>query len=64
MLFRSQWRPALAIAIFVALFFVSSLRRFRRKELFLVWVAALTVIAVLMWGGVLGLSYVPQERWA
>jgi len=61
--FYQQWRPALAIAVFVALFFVSSLRRFRRKELFLVWIAALTVIAVLMWGGVLGLPFVPQERW-
>ena len=61
--FDQQWRPALAIAVFVALFFVSSLRRFRRKELFLVWIAALTAIAVLMWGGVLGLPFVPQERW-
>jgi general L-amino acid transport system permease protein len=61
--FDQQWRPALAIAVFVALFLVSAMRRFRRKELFLVWVAALTVIAVLMWGGVLGLPFVPQERW-
>jgi general L-amino acid transport system permease protein len=61
--FDQQWRPALAIAIFVALFVVSGLRRFRRKELFLVWLAALSAIGVLMWGGVLGLSFVPQERW-
>jgi general L-amino acid transport system permease protein len=61
--FDQQWRPALAIAIFVALYFVSTLRRFRRKELFLVWLAALTAIGVLMWGGVLGLPFVPQERW-
>ena len=61
--FDQQWRPALAVAVFVALFFVSALRRFRRKELMFVWLAALTAIGVLMWGGVLGLSYVPQERW-
>ncbi len=61
--FDQQWRPALAIALFVALFFISALRRFRRKELVLVWVAALTAIGVLMWGGVLGLPYVPQESW-
>jgi general L-amino acid transport system permease protein len=61
--FDQQWRPALAIAVFIALFSVSALRRFRRKELFLVWIGALTVIAVLMWGGVLGLPFVPQERW-
>jgi general L-amino acid transport system permease protein len=61
--FDQQWRPALAIAIFVALFCVSGLRRFRRKELILVWLAALTAIGVLMWGGVFGLPFVPQERW-
>jgi general L-amino acid transport system permease protein len=61
--FDQQWRPALAVVIFVALFFVSGLRRFRRKELILVWLATLTAIGVLMWGGVFGLPYVPQERW-
>ena len=61
--FDQQWRPALAIVIFVALYAVSAMRRFWRKELVLIWLAALTVIGVLMWGGVLGLPYVPQERW-
>jgi general L-amino acid transport system permease protein len=61
--FDQQWRPALAIAIFVALYVVSAMRRFWRQELFAIWLVALTVIAVLMWGGVLGLTYVPQERW-
>jgi general L-amino acid transport system permease protein len=61
--FDQQWRPALAIMMFVALYVVSAMRRFRRKELILIWLAALTVIGVLMWGGVLGLPYVPQERW-
>ncbi len=61
--FDEQWRPALAIVIFVGLYVVSAMRRFWRKELFLIWLGALTVIGVLMWGGVLGLSYVPQERW-
>lgn len=61
--YEEQWRPFLAILIFVALFIVSAMRRFWRKELAYIWVAALTAIGVLMWGGVLGLSYVPQERW-
>jgi general L-amino acid transport system permease protein len=39
------------------------MRRFWRKELALVWVGVLTLIGVLMWGGILGLPYVPQERW-
>jgi general L-amino acid transport system permease protein len=61
--FDQQWRPALAIVIFVTLYAVSAMRRFWRKELALIWIVALTVIALLMWGGVPGLSYVPQERW-
>lgn len=61
--FEEQWRPALAIVIFVALYAVSAMRRFWRKELFLIWLVALTMIGVLMWGGLLGLSFVPQERW-
>jgi general L-amino acid transport system permease protein len=61
--FEQQWRPALAIAIFVALYAVSAMRSFWRKELFAIWLVALTAIGVLMWGGVLGLSHVPQERW-
>jgi general L-amino acid transport system permease protein len=39
------------------------MRRFWRKELILIWLGALTAIGILMWGGVLGLSFVPQERW-
>ena len=61
--FEEQWRPALAILIFIGLFVVSAMRRFWRKELVLIWLGALTAIGVLMWGGVLGLSFVPQERW-
>jgi len=61
--FEEQWRPALAILIFIGLYVVSAMRRFWRKELIIIWIGALTVIGALMWGGVLGLSYVPQERW-
>src|SRR2546425_13293189 len=61
--FEEQWRPALAILIFIGLFVASAMRRFWRKELILIWLGALTAIGILMWGGVLGLSFVPQERW-
>jgi general L-amino acid transport system permease protein len=49
--------------VFVGLYIVSAMRRFWRKELALIWIAALTTIGVLMWGGVLGMPYVAQERW-
>lgn len=61
--FEEHWRPGLACIIFVGLYIVSAMRRFWRKELALIWILALTAIGVLMWGGVLGMPYVPQERW-
>jgi general L-amino acid transport system permease protein len=61
--YDQQWRPALAVLTFIALFLVSSRRSWWRKELVLVWAAALLVIGVLMWGGIFGLSYVSQDRW-
>jgi general L-amino acid transport system permease protein len=61
--FDQQWRPALATLTFIALFFLSSRRSFWRKELIAVWVAALVLIGLLMWGGIFGLTYVSQDRW-
>jgi len=61
--FEEQWRPAIVIALFIGLYTVSAMRRFWRKELILIWVATLTAIGVLMWGGVLGMTYVPQDSW-
>ncbi|QPF86445.1 amino acid ABC transporter permease [Bradyrhizobium genosp. L] len=61
--FDEQWRPAAAVLIFIALFVISSRRSFWRKELFLLWAAALIAIGVLMWGGLFGMSFVSQDRW-
>src|SRR4030081_3414172 len=61
--FDQQWRPGLATLSFVALFFLSSRRSWWRKELVLVWLAALVAIGLLMWGGIFGLPYVSQDRW-
>jgi general L-amino acid transport system permease protein len=61
--FDQQWRPALAMLTFIALFVVSSRRTWWRKELILVWAAALTLIGLLMWGGIPGLPFVSQDRW-
>ncbi len=61
--YEEHWRPLLVCILFTALYVVSAMRRFWRWELALVWAATLTLIGVLMWGGILGLSYVPQERW-
>ncbi len=61
--YEEQWRPAICIALFIGLFTVSAMRRFWRRELALIWLATLAVIGTLMWGGVLGMRYVPQDSW-
>ncbi|MBR0694175.1 amino acid ABC transporter permease [Bradyrhizobium lablabi] len=61
--FEEQWRPALAVLIFILLFVLSSRRSFWRKELILLWAGALIIIGLLMWGGIFGMSYVTQDRW-
>jgi general L-amino acid transport system permease protein len=61
--YEEHWRPALCVVLFIALYAVSAMRRFWRKELLLVWVVTLTVIGILMWGGILGMPHVRQEQW-
>jgi general L-amino acid transport system permease protein len=61
--YDQQWRPAIVLAIFLGMFFVSANKRFWRVELAYLWIAALVAIFVLMWGGVLGMPLVPQDQW-
>src|SRR5579872_2281587 len=61
--YEEQWRPALVVLIFISLYVVSAMRRFWRKELALIWVGALTIVGVLMWGGVFGLTPVTDDYW-
>jgi general L-amino acid transport system permease protein len=61
--YNEQWRPALVVLLFIGLYIVSGMRRFWRKELALIWVATLTAVGILMWGGVLGLSLVTEDYW-
>ncbi|MDH4173820.1 MAG: amino acid ABC transporter permease, partial [Betaproteobacteria bacterium] len=61
--YEQHWRPALGILLLIALYVVSAMRRFWRPALAGLWLAGLVAIGVLMWGGVLGLTYVENERW-
>ncbi len=61
--FEEHWRPAASIAIFLALYFASTIRRLPFQLLATLWGVGLIAIALLMWGGVFGLGSVPQERW-
>ncbi|HZR87949.1 MAG TPA: amino acid ABC transporter permease [Bradyrhizobium sp.] len=61
--FDQQWRPAVATVVFIALFFLSTRRTLWGRKLIYLWAAALVLIGVLMWGGVLGMPFVVQDRW-
>jgi general L-amino acid transport system permease protein len=61
--YAEHWRPALVIVVFLALYGVSAMRRFWNRNLVWIWLGGLTLIGILMWGGVLGLRFVEQERW-
>ncbi len=61
--YDEQWRPLLASIILVAALVCSAIRRFWSVWLVAVWAVALVAVAVLMWGGVFGLSYVENARW-
>jgi general L-amino acid transport system permease protein len=61
--YDQQWRPAICVVLFIALYGVSAMRRFWRKELALIWIATLVVIGILMWGGLLGLVPVSEDYW-
>jgi general L-amino acid transport system permease protein len=61
--YAQQWRPAVAMLLLVAMYVVSAQPRFWNRRLPLAWAVALGALSVLMFGGVLGLAYVPDDRW-
>jgi len=61
--YELHWRPAIATLVLIGLWVFSAFRVFWKSWLALVWLAGLTVIGILMWGGVLGMPYVENERW-
>ncbi len=61
--YDQQWRPLLTIVIFITLLVASCDRRFWKPWLGLVWIAGFLSVAVLMWGGVLGLTPVENTLW-
>lgn len=61
--YEEHWRPAAATLVLLGLWIFSLLRKAWRWWLALVWPAGLAVIGILMWGGLLGLPYVENERW-
>jgi general L-amino acid transport system permease protein len=61
--YDEQWRPLLATLVLIAVIVCSCVRWFWKPWLGLLWAAGLSMVAMLMWGGVLGMSYVENDRW-
>ena len=61
--YDEQWRPLLASIVLIAVIICSCVRWFWNPYLGLLWIAGLTVVGILMWGGIFGLSYVENDRW-
>ncbi len=61
--FDEHWRPLLAVALFVVAVAVSCYPGFWRPWLAVLWICTLGICALLMWGGILGLTFVETERW-
>ncbi|HUH60271.1 MAG TPA: amino acid ABC transporter permease [Candidimonas sp.] len=61
--YDEQWRPLLATFVLIGVIVCSCVRWFWKPWLGLLWAASLCIVAVLMWGGVLGMSYVENDRW-
>ncbi len=61
--YEEQWRPFLAMILLIGTLIASCNRNFWKRWLFAVWVGALAIFFLLMWGGVLGLSYVDNDLW-
>ncbi len=61
--YEQQWRPLVGILLLVALIGMSCNRNFWKPWLADAWIGGLAVWFILMWGGVLGLPFVPNNLW-
>lgn len=61
--YDEQWRPTLAIALFIVMLLISANPNYWRRGLAVMWIVGVALLAILMRGGVFGLPYVSNERW-
>jgi general L-amino acid transport system permease protein len=61
--YAEQWRPLLVIFIFIFMFLASCDRRLWGNKLILIWAAGAALVMLLMFGGVLGMTYVDTSLW-
>jgi general L-amino acid transport system permease protein len=61
--YAQQWRPAVSVLLFVAMYVLSVQPRMWNWRLAAAWLVALGAFAVLMLGGVPGLPLVSDDQW-
>jgi general L-amino acid transport system permease protein len=61
--YAEHWRPLFTIVIFVAMILASCDRRLWGRRLAILWLVGLITVGVLMWGGILGMTYVETSLW-
>lgn len=61
--YDEQWRPLIAAIVMIAMIIASTMQRFWNMSLLFIWGGGLTVVAILMWGGIFGLRYVENTQW-
>jgi general L-amino acid transport system permease protein len=58
-----QWRPLVAMILLAALLFYSRDRKHWKKSLAYAWIVGLTIMGILMKGGILGMTPVETTQW-
>ena len=61
--YAEQWRPLLAMAASIGLVLATCDRRLGWRRLSFLWIVGVAFVALMMWGGALGLTYVETARW-
>ena len=61
--YDEQWRPLLAMTVLIVAIALSCNRDFWRPWLALAWAVTIGFFGLLMWGGVLGMTYVENTLW-
>ena len=61
--YDEQWRPLISAILLIGMIVSSCMQRFWNMSLVYIWVGGLVTVAVLMWGGILGLRYVENTLW-
>ena len=61
--YDQQWRPLVAMALLIALLFYSRNRDHWKKSLAYAWILGLSLMGLLMKGGLFGLSSVESSQW-